>query len=193
VQDEGSQHAALALTRVLDGKASHTVLDLCAGPGGKAALLAGTLRGRLVANDLHEHRARLVRDNLAAARGMPSVVVTGDGRRGPWRDGTYDAVLLDAPCTGLGALRRRPEARWRRRPEDVPPLVSLQRELLAAAVAATRPGGYVCYVVCSPHPAETTQVVGGQEGVEAVSTEQLWPHRNSTDAMFVAVLRKAGA
>jgi 16S rRNA (cytosine967-C5)-methyltransferase len=193
VQDEGSQYAALALTRALGEQGPHTLLDLCAGPGGKAALLAGTLHGRLVAAELHPHRTRLVRDNVTAARGIPTAYVTADGRRGPWRDGTFDGVLVDAPCTGLGALRRRPEARWRRQPEDVAPLAQLQRELLAAAVAAARPGGYVVYVVCSPHPAETEAVVGAQEGVAVVDTEQLWPHRNGTDAMFVSTLRKAGS
>lgn len=189
VQDEGSQYAALALPALL-GDGPHDVLDLCAGPGGKAALLAGLLSGRLVANDLHEHRARLVRDNLRAARGVPSVVVTGDGRQPPWRAASFDGVLLDAPCTGLGALRRRPEARWRRGPADVAPLQALQRSLLAAAIDAVRPGGYVVYVVCSPHVAETKEVVSSARGVEVVGTDQLWPHRNGTDAMYVARLRR---
>ena len=189
VQDEGSQLAALALAELL-GDGSHDVLDLCAGPGGKAALLAATLHGRLVANELHEHRARLVRDTLGATRGLPAVVVTGDGRRGPWRPGTFDGVLLDAPCTGLGALRRRPEARWRRRPEDVAPLQALQRELLASAIDAAKPGGYVVYVVCSPHLAETRDVVAAAAGVTVLEAAQLWPHRDGTDAMFVARLRK---
>ena len=190
VQDEGSQVAALALAGAL-GPGRHDVLDLCAGPGGKAALLAGVLDGRLVANELHPHRARLVRDSLAAARGASSLVVTGDGRNGAWRPGTFDGVLLDAPCTGLGALRRRPEARWRRAPEDVAPLATLQRELLAAAVGAAKPGGVVAYVVCSPHVAETRQVLESvQSAVLAAPPVHLWPHRHGTDAMFVAVLRR---
>jgi 16S rRNA (cytosine967-C5)-methyltransferase len=187
VQDEGSQYAALALAELVP---RGTVLDLCAGPGGKAALLAGLLDGRLLANELHHHRARLVRDSLAHARGAPSLVVTGDGRRGAWRPGTFDGVLLDAPCTGLGALRRRPEARWRRTPEDVAPLQALQRELLAAAIDAAKPGGYVVYVVCSPHRAETAGVVDAATGVERLGDTQLWPHRDGTDAMFVSRLRK---
>lgn len=192
VQDEGSQYAALRLTELL-GPGDHTVLDLCAGPGGKAALLAGTLDGRLVANELHEHRARLVRDNLAAARATNTLTVTGDGLHAPWRPASFDGVLLDAPCTGLGALRRRPEARWRRRPSDVAPLAALQRGLLAAALDAVKPGGVVLYVVCSPHPAETREVVAtAQNAVPTGPAEQLWPHRDGTDAMFLAGLRREG-
>lgn len=187
VQDEGSQYAALALTSVL-GPGRHDVLDLCAGPGGKSALLRATVDGRLVANELHPHRARLVRDTLA--RASRTATVTGDGRRGPWRPGTFDGVLLDAPCTGLGALRRRPEARWRRKPEDVAPLQALQRELLAAAIEAVKPGGWVVYVVCSPHLAETRDVVATARGTEVVRIEQLWPHREGTDAMYVSALRR---
>lgn len=189
VQDEGSQVAALALTEAL-GPGRHDVLDLCAGPGGKSALLRATVEGRLVANDLHPHRARLVRQNLRGAR--DAAVVAADGRRAPWRPGTFDGVLLDAPCTGLGALRRRPEARWRRRPEDVAPLQALQRELLAAALDAVRPGGTVVYVVCSPHLAETRDVVSSAAGATVLGTRQLWPHADGTDAMFVAVLQRSG-
>lgn len=191
VQDEGSQVAALALADAL-GPGRHRVLDLCAGPGGKAALLAGVLDGTLVANELHEHRARLVRDSLRAAAAPSAVTVTGDGTRGAWRPGTFDGVLLDAPCTGLGALRRRPEARWRRRPEDVAPLAALQRELLAAALAAVRPGGVVAYVVCSPHVAETVDVVAASRATTLREPRQMWTHRDGTDAMFVASLTRSG-
>ena len=187
VQDEGSQVAALTLARLL-GDGRHDVLDLCAGPGGKAALLRATVQGRLVANDVHPHRARLVAQNLRGAR--EAAVVAGDGRRAPWRPGRFDGVLLDAPCTGLGALRRRPEARRRRSPEDVAPLQRLQRELLAAAREHVRPGGVVVYVVCSPHLAETRDVVDSVPGFEVLERRQMWPHRDGTDAMFVAGLRR---
>ncbi|KWX10967.1 hypothetical protein TR74_00490, partial [Carbonactinospora thermoautotrophica] len=127
--------------------------------------------------------------------------------------GVFDRVLLDAPCTGLGALRRRPEVRWRRRPEDVPELARLQRELLRSALDAVRPGGLVAYVTCSPHLAETRVVVddvlgeraGGVAYVDARPlfpagmpdlgpgpVVQLWPHRHGTDAMFLALLRRVG-
>jgi 16S rRNA (cytosine967-C5)-methyltransferase len=116
-------------------------------------------------------------------------------------------VLLDAPCSGLGALRRRPEARWRRSPEDVADLAELQRQLLDAALQLVRPGGVVAYVTCSPHPAETGQVIASARndaaelldarasfpGVSQLGdgpTVQLWPHRHGTDAMFCALLRR---
>jgi 16S rRNA (cytosine967-C5)-methyltransferase len=149
-------------------------------------------------------RADLVADNT---RGLPVDVLRVDGRETGLEPG-FDRVLVDAPCTGLGALRRRPEARWRRQPSDVPGLAKLQRELLAAAIALTRPGGVVLYATCSPHLTETVGVVGdalrrhpvsaldARPLVEPVDTglgdgpyAQLWPHRHGTDAMFVAALR----
>jgi 16S rRNA (cytosine967-C5)-methyltransferase len=129
-------------------------------------------------------------------------VRVGDGRDVPERPGGFDRVLVDAPCTGLGALRRRPEARWRRRADDLAELTALQRELLAAALRLTRPGGVVAYVTCSPHPAETREVVAGHELLDARPAfpgvpdlgagpaVQLWPHRHGTDAMFCALIRR---
>lgn len=215
VQDEGSQLVALALTRApVDGAAGDTGrwLDLCAGPGGKAVLLGGIAAmegGRLDAVEPAEHRADLVRK---AVDGLPVTVHTADGREAPLDDGVYDRVLVDAPCTGLGALRRRPEARWRRRPEDVANLTKLQRELLLAALRHVRVGGVVAYVTCSPHLSETVGVVGGivrrkDLGVTVERLDarellpgvpdlgdgphvQLWPHRHGTDAMFLTVLRR---
>lgn len=213
VQDEGSQLAALALADApLDG-ADNRWLDLCAGPGGKAALLGALAVGRqarVVAVESQAHRAELVRSTTAD---LPVQVVVADGRE-PLTDradiglqGGADRVLVDAPCTGLGALRRRPEARWRRTPADVAPLAQLQRELLTAGLAATRPGGVVAYVTCTPHLAETQAVLGPVTrrtgarpidvravlpGVEQLGTGpavQLWPHRHGTDAMFIALLR----
>jgi 16S rRNA (cytosine967-C5)-methyltransferase len=143
-------------------------------------------------------------------RGLPVDVLRADGRQTDLEPG-FDRVLVDAPCTGLGALRRRPEARWRRQPSDVPVLAKLQRELVAAAIALTRPGGVVLYATCSPHLAETVGVVGDalrRHPVRALDTRplidpldkgpaeglgdgpyaQLWPHRHGTDAMFAATL-----
>ncbi len=164
VQDEGSQLVTLALAAApLDGPDARW-LDLCAGPGGKAALLAALAGARgatLVANEIQPHRSRLVERALRAVPdGVVERVRTGDGRElGTEEPGAYDRVLVDAPCTGLGALRRRPESRWRRTPGDLAVLSTLQRELLGSALDAVRPGGVVAYVTCSPHLAETRLVV----------------------------------
>ncbi|GAA2813246.1 RsmB/NOP family class I SAM-dependent RNA methyltransferase [Saccharopolyspora taberi] len=206
VQDEGSQLVSLALTRAgLEGP-DRRWLDLCAGPGGKAALLGALVTldgGTLDAVEQAPHRAELVR---RSTDGLAVDVHVGDGRD-PGLEPGYDRVLVDAPCTGLGALRRRPEARWRRRPADVPELAKLQRELLMSAVRLTRPGGVVAYVVCSPHLSETDGVVSDvvrRAGVEQIDARphfpdvpdlgdgpsvQLWPHKHGTDAMFCALLR----
>jgi 16S rRNA (cytosine967-C5)-methyltransferase len=213
VQDEGSQLSALALAAApLDGPDTRW-LDLCAGPGGKAGLLGALAaeRGAVVdAVEQSEHRADLVRRTVS---GLPVTVHTLDGRTvgsdPALPEGGFDRVLVDAPCTGLGALRRRPEARWRRQPSDVASLTKLQRELLQAALRAVRPGGVVAYVVCSPHLAETKVQVAdavrrsgaelldvraalpaGLPDLGAGPTVQLWPHRHGTDAMFVALLRR---
>ncbi len=206
VQDEGSQLVALALTQApLEGR-DEIWVDLCAGPGGKAALLDAVAheRGaRLVALELQPHRAALV-----AKSGVVDVL-TADGRRAPLQDGCADRVLLDAPCSGLGALRRRPEARWRRQPSDLPGLTQLQGELLDGAVRLLRSGGVLAYVTCSPHLAETAvpvlDVLRRHPGLEQLDARpllpgvpdlgdgpavQLWPHRHGTDAMYLAVLRK---
>lgn len=211
VQDEGSQLVARALTLAQVDGDSGRWLDLCAGPGGKAALLASLgveqhpeSGFRLTAVEPAPRRADLVVENT---RGLPVDVLRVDGRQ-TGLEPTFDRVLVDAPCTGLGALRRRPEARWRRQPADVATLTKLQRELLGAAIALTRPGGVVLYATCSPHLAETVGVVADalrRHPVSALDTRplfepvadlgdgpyvQLWPHRHGTDAMFAAALRR---
>ncbi|WP_375405819.1 RsmB/NOP family class I SAM-dependent RNA methyltransferase [uncultured Amnibacterium sp.] len=214
VQDPGSQLAALALSRARPVRRGERWLDLCAGPGGKAALLAAEARiggAELTSNEITPARAGLVEQALAAVPGSHSVEI-GDGRRFGPGDRRFDRILLDAPCSGLGALRRRPEARWRKRPEDLPALAALQGELLDAAVAALAPGGLLAYVTCSPVIAETTAVVAAallrHPGLRALPTApivdavsdrrlqdaergtavQLWPHRHGTDAMFIQLL-----
>lgn len=208
VQDEGSQLVARALSLApLDGPDGGRWLDLCAGPGGKAALLGalvGIEGGRLDAVEPVEHRAELIRKTT---RELAVDVHVADGRD-PGLVGGYDRILVDAPCTGLGALRRRPESRWRRQPSDVAELTRLQRELLASAIELVRPGGVVLYSTCSPHLSETVAVVADavrRWNVTALDTRelvpgvpglgegpgvQLWPHRHGTDAMFMAALRK---
>ena len=206
VQDEGSQLVARALTLAPVGGDRGRWLDLCAGPGGKTALLAaiGARSGaRVTAIEPNERRAEFVEDNT---RGLIVDVLRVDGRE-PGIEPGFDRVLVDAPCTGLGALRRRPESRWRRQPADVPALARLQRELLASAIKLTRPGGVVLYATCSPHLSETVGVVADAlrrqpvtaldarplfEGVDDLGEGpyvQLWPHRHGTDAMFSAALK----
>ncbi|MCK6209195.1 rRNA small subunit methyltransferase B [Georgenia sp. EYE_87] len=241
VQDEGSQLVALALaaaplaspdggqqragTAQGDAGQQHLTqtgdrawLDLCAGPGGKAALLGALAHERgatLLANEVAPHRAGLVRGSVSAVPEGTVEVRVGDGRDlGEEMPGAFDRVLVDAPCTGLGALRRRPESRWRRSPGDLTQLGALQRSLLDSAIDAARVGGVVAYVTCSPHVAETRTVVedvvrrrGDVELLDAAAvvrsvavTEppglgdgpfvQLWPHVHGTDAMFLALLRR---
>jgi 16S rRNA (cytosine967-C5)-methyltransferase len=211
VQDEGSQAVALALTRMSSDGPDARWLDLCAGPGGKSALLAAVAaqRGaRVLAVERLEHRAGLVASATRAVRDGVLGVLTADGTRPAWREGMFDRVLVDAPCSGLGALRRRPEARWRRRPADLDKLVPLQRALLTTAVESVRPGGVVAYVTCSPVLAETFGVVQAvvaersdvrlEDATELIpdapgpmpGTVQLWPHLHGTDAMFLALLRR---
>ncbi|MDT0166172.1 transcription antitermination factor NusB, partial [Actinotalea sp. AC32] len=217
VQDEGSQLVALALVAASPTADGERWLDLCAGPGGKTALLgavAARTSGTVVATEVQPHRARLVEASVAA---VPRGVVTvrcADGRTvGSDEPASFDRVLVDAPCTGLGALRRRPESRWRRSPADVPELGALQRDLLGSALDAVRPGGLVAYVTCSPHVAETRLVVQDvlrrrpdveqldvRPAVRAVAGDaiplgdgpavQLWPHVHGTDAMFLALMRR---
>ena len=219
VQDEGSQLVALALARAeVDGR-DEVWLDMCAGPGGKSALLAALAaeRGaRVLASERQVHRARLVKRATAAAAAGLTGVVAADGTAPAWAPGSFDRVLVDAPCSGLGALRRRPESRWRRTPEDLDDLVPLQERLLASALDAVRPGGVVAYVTCSPVLAETSEVVSRvlagrpdvaledaaalfagvpelhAERARLPGTVQLWPHRQGTDAMFFALLRRRG-
>jgi 16S rRNA (cytosine967-C5)-methyltransferase len=225
VQDEGSQLAAIALSRApvqAQGGTAELWLDMCAGPGGKARLLAGLAvaeKAALVAAELHPHRAALVASALARVSkpgvGQPDQppheVIVADGTNPAWREGAFDRVLLDVPCSGLGALRRRPEARWRKSEADLKELTALQRDLLRSALKAVRPGGVVTYVTCSPVPAETSDVVtdvaASLPGIEVLDTPavfpeipstaaidprfvQLWPHRHGTDAIFIALLRR---
>ena len=219
VQDEGSQLVALALAGAPVVGRDQRWLDLCAGPGGKAALLAalgGNRGARLLASDLQPHRARLVASATAAVsrsgNGALAGVVTADGTRPAWLPDTFDRVLVDAPCSGLGALRRRPEARWRRALVDLVDLVPLQQRLLHSALDSVRAGGVVGYATCSPVVAETAEVVSSVLGARADAvledaapffeavpppfngplpgTVQLWPHRHGTDAMFFALLRR---
>ncbi|WP_114854809.1 RsmB/NOP family class I SAM-dependent RNA methyltransferase [Brachybacterium sp. YJGR34] len=229
VQDEGSQLAALALALGADdlvlAEDAHW-LDLCAGPGGKAALLGGLTIGHdadLLAVELQPHRTELVDRAVASLReaGCEIETRTADGTTvGAEMPGRFSRVLADVPCSGLGALRRRPEARWRRSPGDIGHLGTIQRDLLRSALDAAAPGGVVAYVTCSPHLAETRLIVAdvlkGRQDVEQLDAReavragvlpgaqhdlelgdgpavQLWPHVHGTDAMYIALLRTRSA
>ncbi|MFD0705300.1 transcription antitermination factor NusB [Alloscardovia venturai] len=235
IEDEGSQLAALALANApietdknLESYTTqHTYreqwLDMCAGPGGKTALLAAIAQQRgaqLNANEPHEHRCHLVEDNLRAIDSTTLGEITGlDGREfGTMKPETFDRILVDAPCSGLGALRRRPEARWRKSREDIEELVDIQRGLLDSAINALKSGGVVAYVTCSPALAETREIVdsvlalhadvqrvdvpnvlhGLNTGIpvpqenahKAPRDMQLFEHIHDTDQMFISILRK---
>jgi 16S rRNA (cytosine967-C5)-methyltransferase len=215
VQDQGSQLAVLALLAAEIATIETRWLDLCAGPGGKAALMSAVATQRSVlfeANEVSLHRAKLVEQALEPISKVK--VSIGDGRQIGASGERYSRVLLDAPCTGLGALRRRPESRWRKKPTDIPELAKLQKELFEASWDALLPGGVLGYVTCSPHLSETTALVAWAEskyrdnlellpanailnvinpdlGLDtAFRTTQLWPHIHGTDAMFIALFRK---
>ena len=215
VQDEGSQLTALALTSFRDPQPGEHWLDMCAGPGGKAALLAAIacMHGvALTANELQAHRVRLVNSALSPFEGKIRIT-EGDGRLiGDQHPNQYDRILIDAPCSGLGALRRRPESRWAKSAQDLKTLTQLQQELLASGLRALKPGGLLLYATCSPHLSETTAVVekaiksGGvsvlnltesmnskfMQGTlpENRRTIQLHTQRDGTDSMFMALLTK---
>ena len=206
VQDEGSQLVAEVFAKASSGS---SWLDLCAGPGGKAALLSSIARTRgitFTANEFSAPRAELVKQVVHGDR-----VLVSDGREIDLINEKFDAILIDAPCTGLGALRRRPEVRWRRTLQDLRALTQLQRELVDSAIKALNPGGVLGYATCSPHLAETSiqtadikrkhsdlqqvdvtpylppNLLGGnRDGAMA-----LWTHKHGTDAMYLALFQKS--
>ena len=205
VQDEGSQLVATVFASMAPGS---KWLDLCAGPGGKAALLSAIAASRgieFTANEISIPRAQLVKRVVHGAR-----VWVGDGREISHHGEKFDAILIDAPCTGLGALRRRPEVRWRRTVKDLRGLTQLQRELIHSAASILNPGGILAYATCSPHLAETSVQVsdtlkthpelelidlspslpGGLVGATRNRAMALWTHIHGTDAMFLAIFRK---
>ena len=205
VQDEGSQLVAEVFAKVARGS---SWLDLCAGPGGKAALLSSIARTRgitFTANEISVARAELVSQVVHGDR-----VLVSDGRTIGSLTEKFDAILIDAPCTGLGALRRRPEVRWRRTLQDLRALTQLQRELVESAIQALEPGGILGYATCSPHLAETSiqtsdikknhpelhqvpvdeYLPANLDGATRDGAMSLWTHKHGTDAMYLALFRK---
>ena len=205
VQDEGSQLVAEVFAKAAGGS---SWLDLCAGPGGKAALLSSIARQRNIrftANEISGARAELVSQVVHGDR-----VLVSDGRSISSLSEKFDAILIDAPCTGLGALRRRPEVRWRRTLQDLRPSTQLQRELVDSAIEALNPGGVLGYATCSPHLAETSIQIADikkkHSELQQISVDEylpsslqggtrdgamsLWTHKHGTDAMYLALFRK---
>jgi 16S rRNA (cytosine967-C5)-methyltransferase len=205
VQDEGSQLVAEVFAKAAAGT---QWLDLCAGPGGKAALLSSIARTRgitFTANEFSAPRAELVKQVVHGDR-----VLVSDGRQINSLGEKFDAILIDAPCTGLGALRRRPEVRWRRTLQDLRALTQLQRELIDSAIEALNPGGVLGYATCSPHLAETSIQISDierkhaelsqidvdpflpekLEGANRDGAMSLWTHKHGTDAMYLALFQK---
>ncbi len=210
VQDQGSQLVALALLEVANK--SGRWLDMCSGPGGKAALLQAGIApfgGQLDCLEPIPARAELVRQALNPK--LAGKVTVGYGQEA--KPATYDAVLLDAPCSGLGSVRRKPESRWRKTTDQLSGLTKIQGELLDAAVKSLKPGGYLLYSTCSPLVIETNtqiklalekhpelELINANQVLNQISprlemptnrkTAQLWTHLHATDAMFIAILRK---
>ena len=206
VQDEGSQLVASVFSQATLN--ADSILDICAGPGGKAALLAhiADLAGKdFVANEISEPRARLVKSVIG---NFP--VWVGDAREISSHERKFDAILADVPCTGLGALRRRPEVRWRRTVQDLRALTELQLEISKAAISILNEGGIYGYATCSPHFAETfgqvKMILKQNPDIEQIDVEPflpqnlhgairdrsmaLWTSQHGTDSMFLALFRK---
>jgi len=219
VQDEGSQLASLLLTRVSPLAPAERIWDMCAGPGGKTAVLgaeACIVGASVLASEISEHRSSLVEDSTSAITDRLKAALSvevGDSCRP--RAERFSRILLDAPCSGLGALRRRPEARWVKTPESIPALRELQEALLRNGLNSLAQGGFLAYVTCSPVVEETTEVidrvVGGDERLTLLDTPtvlegivtspimghrrgtavQLWTHRHGTDAMFIQLIQRS--
>lgn len=213
IQDEGSQLVARAFAAAPIEGPDEAWLDMCSGPGGKTATLAAlNPTATIFANEVHQHRLDLVANAIGPWSDRINLRL-GDGREiGPEEPGRYDRVLIDAPCTGIGALRRRPEARWNKEASDAFDLVKLQLSLLESGWEALRSGGVLGYSTCSPHLAETTAVMetflaGREDAVVLNANEiatqeavldirgggnylQLWPDQHKSDSMFLALIKK---
>ncbi len=192
IQDPASQWVVDAV----DAQPGELILDLCAAPGGKATGLAAT-SAHVVAADRQQPRAGLVATNVERL-GLHNVsVLTSDGLAPPFRSGSFDRVLVDAPCSGLGVLRRRADARWRVTQSDVVELADLQRQLLDTAVELIKPGGVLVYSVCTVTRAETIDVAEAAQtrhGLRSLPVDharwsawgsggRLLPQDHDTDAM----------
>ncbi|HUB69006.1 MAG TPA: transcription antitermination factor NusB [Acidimicrobiales bacterium] len=212
VQDPASQQVATHMAALLAGAPPGPVLDLCAGPGGKATALVGSSKF-VVAFDVRADRASQVRANAKRLQLANLGVVVSDGRAPAARAESFSGVLVDAPCSGLGALRRRPDARWRVRPHDIDRLALLQRDLLVGAASLVAPGGLLVYSVCTLTLAETRDIDEWLDPALAEATGVPWqaearpgppweplgrgalllPQAMGTDGMYMLSLRRGRA
>jgi 16S rRNA (cytosine967-C5)-methyltransferase len=196
VQDLSSQWVAAAV----EAAPGELVFDACAAPGGKATALAAA-GAHVIAGDTRAHRAGLVAANVARLEADVATIVA-DATNPPFADGAFDAVLVDAPCSGLGALRRRPDARWRIEPSDVQELAALQRRMLVGCASLVRPGGRLVYSVCTltaaesvDHPVPAGFVIDERppDAGEWRPFRQGWrvlPHDADTDGMILVRYRR---
>lgn len=202
IQDRASQMVAAHLSALAGAGA--VILDVCAAPGGKSTALASNGAGLVVAADLSGPRARVIEANARRVGATAVVTAVADGTAPPWRRRDFDAVLVDAPCSGLGVLRRRPDARWRIRSGDVDRLGGIQRDLLHASLDLVRPGGVLAYSVCTLTSAETAGIdnwlAREAPGFEPLAPPGppwrpagrgglLLPQAEGTDGMFLLALR----
>ncbi len=189
VQDEASQIVALAV----DAQPGQRVLDLCAAPGGKTTALSALVHanGLVVACDVRGRRMRLLRDTVRASQATNVVLVHVDTRAAvPFREQSFDRVFVDAPCSGLGTLRRDPDIKWRRQEADLAGLAERQQTLLARASDAVKPGGRLIYATCSSEPEENEDVVDGF--LEAHSTFIRMDARHALDDRLHALVDERG-
>jgi 16S rRNA (cytosine967-C5)-methyltransferase len=192
VQDEASQ-----LIAELVDFAPAKALDLCAAPGGKTLHLSASAgpKGMVIATDVRPRRIRVLRRTVDRCRLVNTrVVQVAAAGPLPFREATFDAILIDAPCSGLGTVRRDPDIKWKRRPDDLPVFAAAQRQLLERAAPLLRPDGSLVYSTCSSEPEENEQVVeaflSGHPGFRLERTHQTLPFRDGLEAFFGAVLRR---
>jgi 16S rRNA (cytosine967-C5)-methyltransferase len=199
VQDEGSALVA----HLVDAQPDMRVLDLCAAPGGKSVVLWADMRrqGLLVSSDTRPARLHLLRQTLRAG-GAPARVVQLDAAQPLPFAATFDRVLVDAPCSGLGTLRRDPDIKWSVVLDDLPGFAAVQRRILDQAAEAVRPGGLLVYATCSSEPDENEQVVAAfladhphfglvpwtGSGADTDGCLRTRPERDGLDAFFAARL-----
>ncbi len=196
VQDPSST----AVAALLPVKQGDLVLDLCAAPGGKATAIAA--RGALVvASDVNFRRVALLQKNLTdlqtPATDLSVRVVVADGTKPPFTNESFAVVLVDAPCSGLATLRRRPDARWRIQKDNIDALIKLQRRLLSGAATLVKPGGYLAYSVCTLTKAETSGVVQTAAAKLhslsfALQQSNMALPTTTEDGMFSAIWRRRG-